>query len=74
MKEFIFRQIFIFGVCLVGYGTTVIENDVPTFIVLSPRTDLEAPSIEVVFPNGFHDELVLTQYKILRIQRRTATT
>ena len=50
MKEFNFSQIFIFGVWLVGYGTAAIENDVPTFIVVSPRTDLEAPSIEVVFP------------------------
>ena len=57
MKEFNFSRIFIFGICLVGYGTTAIGNDIPTFIVVSPRADLETPSIEVIFPNGFHDEL-----------------
>ena len=63
-------------------GTIAIGNDIPTFIVVSPRADLETPSIEVIFPNGFHDELelfatygippvdnlpfVLTQYKIFK--------
>ena len=69
MKEFNFSRIFIIGICLVGYGTTAIGNDVPTFIVVSPRTDLKAPSIEVVFPNGFHDELVLTEYKLFKASK-----
>ena len=47
-------------------GTIAIGNDIPTFIVVSPRADLETPSIEVIFPNRFHDELVLTQYKIFK--------
>ena len=38
--------------------TTEADKDaVPTFIVVFPREDLAPPSIELVFPNGFHDEL-----------------
>ena len=66
MKEFNFGRIFIFGICLFGRSSEAYENAVPTFIFVSPRADLEPPSIEVVFPNGFHDELVLTEYKLFK--------
>ena len=61
-----FGRIFIFGICLLGRYTEAYKNAVPTFTIVSPRTDLEPPSIEVVFPNGFHDELVLSQYKLFK--------
>ena len=66
MKEFNFCRIFIFGISFYSRCTDAFENAVPSFTVVSPRTDLEPPSIEVVFPNGIHDELVLTQYKLFK--------
>ena len=66
MKQLNFCPIFLLGICFFSRCTDAFENAVPTFSVVSPRTDLEPPSIEVVFPNGFHDELVLTQYKLFK--------
>ena len=66
MKEAILGQIILFalGICVTGAEEKV--DGVPIFKVVSSRTLQEPPSIEVIFPNGLHDELVLEHYKLFK--------
>ena len=64
--EIIFGQIVIFGICALVCNAKEKGNSIPKFTVVSPRTNLLPPSIEVIFPNGFHDELVLMPYKLFK--------
>ena len=66
MKKVTGCVIIIFGYFLFGYGTNATENSVPRFTIVSSRSFQTPPSIEVVFPNGIHDELVLDHYKLFK--------
>ena len=62
MKVYTLARIIILGFCIFCLGTNADEKTVPIFKIVSSRSYLDPPSVEVVFPNGFKDEFVLEHY------------
>ena len=66
MKEATLGRIILFALGIFVAGVEAKEEGIPIFKVVSSRTWQEPPSIEVFFPNGLHDELVLEHYKLFK--------
>ena len=66
MEENSFIRIILFGFFVFGYSANAKEKEVPIFKVVSSRSNLEPPSIDVLFPNGHRDEFVLENYKLFK--------
>ena len=62
MKEYSLAQVIVLGFCIFCLCANADEQAVPIFKVVSSRSYLDPPSVEVVFPNGFQDEFVLEHY------------
>ena len=56
-------QLIVFSFALIWLGAMANGKSVPIFRVVSSRSYLQPPLIEVTFPNGFQDEFVLEHYK-----------
>ena len=59
-------RLLVLGIFISGYCVVAEENGTPKFKVISSRTFLQPPSIEVTFPNGIQDELILEHYKLFK--------
>ena len=66
MEENSLIRIFFLGFLVFGFSANAKENGVPVFKVVTSRSNLEPPSIDVLFPNGHRDELVLEHYKLFK--------
>ena len=66
MMEITLGQLLLLGIYAFVCSAKENESAIPTFTVVSPRSNLQPPSIEVVFPNGVHDELVLKPYTLFK--------
>ena len=62
MKGYSLAQVIVLGFCIFCLCANADEQAVPIFNVVSSRSYLDPPSVEVVFPNGFQDEFVLEHY------------
>ena len=62
MTVYTLAQIIVLWFCIFCLGTNADEKTVPIFKIVSSRSYLDPPSVEVVFPNGFKDEFVLEHY------------
>ena len=66
MKDKSLIRIVLLGLFAFVYSANAKENGVPIFKVVTSRSNLEPPMIDVLFPNGHRDELVLDRYKLFK--------
>ena len=66
MEETTLHRIFLFGFWILHLSVDADANSLPIFKVVSSRSSLEPPSVEVVFPNGVQDDLALEHYKLFK--------
>ena len=59
-------RMILFGLCVFINNVKASVNAIPKFTVVSAKSFLEPPSIKVVFPNGFRDDLILEPYKLFK--------
>ena len=66
MGEASFGRMILFGLCVFINNVKANVNTIPKFTVVPAKNFLEPPSIKVVFPNGFRDDLILEHYKLFK--------